>query len=497
MVSGYKNHSLGDWLSSIDQMGQLVRVKEAVDRNEEMSAITYLVACQEGAPAVLFESVDGYPEGYSSLWNILGSSLDRISLTLGMPTGLTANEVIAGAREKLKKRMPPVVVDPDQAAVNQILLVGNDVDVSRFPAPKHWPLDGGQYIGTGDAVITRDPDSTILNVGTYRVMAQDEKHVSLYLSPGKGAQLHIARAWQQSKPLEVAIMLGGDPLLMLVGSQGFARNVSEYDCAGGIKGEPIPVTQGATTDLLIPAHAEIVLEGIIRPHATKAEGPFGEFTGYYGRPSGEAPLVEVTAVHQRSAPILSNALMADYPACEMALFYGLLKSARVWDDLDRLGIAGIKGVYAHPAAASGFGMLVVSIEQGYAGHAAQVLALAAQSPGAAYYTKWVVAVDDDVDPTDISQVLWAMATRCDPANDIDIARNTWSTWLDPTKNPPEERLYGSKALINACKDHRHLSDFSRRTALRRSMYEQVSGKWRQLGLAGEPPLPRFFEEDAE
>jgi 4-hydroxy-3-polyprenylbenzoate decarboxylase len=186
--------------------------------------------------------------------------------------------------------------------------------------------------------------------------------------------------------------------------------------------------------------------------------------------------------------------MADYPANECALLYAIARSARIWNDLDRLGVPGITGVYAHPAAAGGFGMTVVALEQRYAGHAPQALALAAQVPGGAYYTKWIIAVDHDVDPSDINQVIWAMATRCNPVDDIDILRQTWSTWLDPTQNPPEERPWGSKALINACMEHRHLKQFSRRTALRRSTYEAVAARWRALGLGGQPPRLRALED---
>ncbi len=283
---------------------------------------------------------------------------------------------------------------------------------------------------------------------------------------------------------------------MLVGSQTFAKNVSEYEFAGGIKGEAIPVVRGTTTDLLLPANAELVIEGIIRPNAVRAEGPFGEFPGYYGRPEAGCPLVEVTAVHYRDRPILTNALMADYPSCEQSGFFSVMRSAKIWDDLDRLGIPGIKGVYSHPAAAGGFGMTVVSLEQRYAGHAAQVLALAAQVPGGAYYTKWIIAVDEDVDPTDMDQVIWAMASRCNPIDDIDVLRNTWSTWLDPTQNPPQNRPYGSKALINACKEHRHLPVFSKRTTLRREVYDRVAARWSALGLPGRIPTVRAYEAAA-
>jgi 4-hydroxy-3-polyprenylbenzoate decarboxylase len=487
---------LRDWLARVDEIGELIRVKEAVDRDEEMSAISYLVAKQQPSPAVLFERARGFeksPIGARLLWNVLGPSLKRIAMTLEEPADTPAVELIRRVKDKLKKRLLPREVSRKNAPVYENTLTGKKIDLSQLPIPRHWPLDGGRYAGTADAVITRDPDSGYLNIGTYRMMVQGKSQVGLYLSPGKDARLHITRAWQQGKGIEVAAAWGIDPLFMLVGSQTFPKNVSEYEFAGGIKGEPIPVVRGTTTDLLIPASAEIVIEGIIRPNSVKSEGPFGEFPGYYGRPEAGCPLVDVTAVHYRSNPILTNALMADYPSCEQSGFFSIIRSAKIWDDLDKLGIPGIHGVYSHPAAAGGFGMTVISMEQRHAGHAAQVLALAAQVPGGAYYTKWIIAVDEDVDPTDMDQVIWAMASRCNPIDDIDILRNTWSTWLDPTQNPPEKRPYGSKALINACKDHRHLPVFSKRTTLRKNVYDKVAGRWAALGLPGKIPTVRAFE----
>ncbi len=494
---GQPIQDLREWLARVERLGELVRVAEPVDRDEEMSAISYLVAKQQPSPAVLFERPQGFDAsriGARLLWNILGPSLARVALTLEEPTGTPTVELIRRAKDKLKRRIPPREVPRDKAPVYENSIKGKKVDLNQLPIPRHWPLDGGRYAGTADAVITRDPDSGYLNIGTYRMMLQGKAQAGLYLSPGKDARLHITRAWQQGKPIEVAAAWGIDPLFMLVGSQTFPKNVSEYEFAGGIKGEPIPVVRGTTTDLLLPANAELVIEGVIRPESVKSEGPFGEFPGYYGRPEAGCPLVDITAVHHRTSPILTNALMADYPSCEQSGFFSVIRSAKIWDDLDRLGIPGIAGVYAHPAAAGGFGMTVISLEQRHAGHAAQVLALAAQVPGGAYYTKWIIAVDEDIDPTDMDQVIWAMASRCHPIDDIDILRNTWSTWLDPTQNPPERRPYGSKALINACKDHRYLPVFSKRTALRKSIYDQVARRWSKLGLPGQIPAVRAFED---
>ena len=489
---------LREWLERVESIGELVTVDAAVDRDEEMSAIGYLVAKQKPSPAVLFNTTAGFeksPIGMRHLWNVLGPSVRRIAVTLEEHPDTPTVELIRRTKDKLKKRTPPREVARKDAGFFQNTLTGDQIDLDLLPIPKHWPRDGGRYAGTADCVITRDPETGYLNVGTYRMMIQGRNTCGLYLSPGKDARLHIAKAWEQGKPLEVAACWGIDPLFMLVGSQSFPKTVSEYEYAGGIKGEAIPVVKGTATDLLIPANAEIVIEGVINPNAMKAEGPFGEFTGYYGKPEDKCPLVEVKAVHFRNNPVLTNALMADYPSCEQSGFFSIIRSAKIWDDFDKLGVPGIHGVYSHPAAAGGFGMVVVAVEQKYAGHVSQVLALASNMPGSAYFTKFIVAVDHDIDPTDTDQVIWAMASRCSPVDDIDIQRNSWSTPLDPSKNPPETRPYGSRVLINACKDHRYLNAFSTRTTLRKGIYDKVQSRWQELGLPGTTPLVRAYETE--
>jgi 4-hydroxy-3-polyprenylbenzoate decarboxylase len=129
-----------------------------------------------------------------------------------------------------------------------------------------------------------------------------------------------------------------------------------------------------------------VIEGVMHPGDVEPEGPLGEFTGYYGRERSPQPVIEVKALHSRRAPILTAALMAKYPSCEIGAYYAIMRSARILDDLERIGVPGVIGAYAHPAAASGWGIVVVALQQQYAGHVAQVLALTAQCPAAACYT---------------------------------------------------------------------------------------------------------------
>ena len=488
---------LRDWLDKVKEIGELKTISEEVDWDEELAAITYMAAKEKGGPALLFENVKGSPKGFRTLSNILGSSNRRIALTLGLPVDLPPIELIRRTKDFYNTRIPPRIVDKKDAPVNENIVTEKNINLFLFPAAKMWPLDGGRYIGTADVVITKDPETGYLNLGTYRQMILSENQVGFYVSPGKDALLHREKWWKMGKPCEVAAAYGVDPLLFMLGSMGFPKNVSEYEYAGGIKGKPIKVVKGEVTDLLVPAEAEIVVEGLSYPNQFKDEGPFGEFTGYYGRPGGDTPFIEVKRVHYRSNPILTAALMADHPSCEQNHFFGIMRSARIWNDLDLMGIPGIKGVYSVPAAAGGFGMVVVSMEQRFPGHASQAAALAAQCAGGSYYTKWVVIVDEDVDPTDLEQVIWAMSTRCSPTEDIDILRNTWSTYLDPTRNPPEERPFGSKALIKACKNFKYIKTFSKRSFLRESVYTKVKERWGKLGFKTPPPELSTFEPDAK
>jgi 4-hydroxy-3-polyprenylbenzoate decarboxylase len=293
----------------------------------------------------------------------------------------------------------------------------------------------------------------------------------------------------------VVAAYGVDPVLFMLAAQVFGSKESEFDVAGGMMGRGIELTEAEFVSLPIPAHAELVIEGVLHQGDVLPEGPLGEFTGYYGRERSPQPVIEVKAIHHRKSPILTAALMAKYPSCEIGAYYAIMRSARILDDLERIGVPGVIGAYAHPAAASGWGIVVVSMQQQYAGHAAQVLALTAQCPAAAYYTKWIIAVDDDVDPTDWNEVMWALSTRCHPSEDIDILKKTWSTGLDPSQFEMERRPYGSKALIDACKPHRHLKSFPATTLLRREVYERVSARWAELGFADPPPRLTTFHKD--
>src|SRR5215831_15198521 len=488
--------NLRDWLALVDNNDQLLRIKRPVDPDQELAAITFMATRRENAPALLFETLGDNRFGASVLANMLGSSKERYALAVGLDPGLSTAEMIAATRNMMGRRVAPAHVPAATAPVNEVILREEEIDLTAFPAPKFWPGDGGHYIGTGDITLTTHPDTGRINVGVYRQMLHGPRRIGLYCSPGKHGLLDREAWWARGEPCEVVAAYGIDPVLFMLGAQAFGANESELDVAGGIMGQAVELTDGEYVRLPIPANAELVIEGVLYPGDLEPEGPLGEFTGYYGRERSPQPVIEVKALHTRRSPILTAALMAKYPSCEIGAYYSVMRSARILDDLERIGVCGVVGAYAHPAAASGWGIVVVSMQQQYPGHAAQVLALTAQCPAAAYYTKWIIAVDDDVDPTDLNEVMWALSTRCHPAEDIDIIRKTWSTGLDPSQVEMERRPYGSKALIDACKPHRYLKQFPPSTLLRREVYERVAARWAELGFVDQPPkLNVFHQED--
>jgi UbiD family decarboxylase len=491
--TGQPNASeLDAWLEKAEAMGELKRIKAEVSPELEAAHITYLVGLTK-SPALLFENVMGHP-GHKVLYNMIGCNLSRFCLMIGEEPVDHPLKAVKLLQNKFGRKMAPVEVSPERAVSSQNIVEGESIDIRQFPAQRMWPLDGGLYLGTNDAVITKDPETGRVNVGTYRMMIKGPREIGVYTSPGKDAGADRDKWWKMGKPAPIAAAYGIDPLLFLVGATSLPKTESEYEYYSGIKGAPIELFTSDLTGLPLPVHAEIILEGHLYPDETFAEGPFGEFTGYYGRPSGATPYMRVERLRYRNNPTLTCALMADGPSNECGLFWAAARSAGIWADLQKLGVPGIAGVWSIPEAA-GWGMTVVSIKQMYAGHAAQVMALAAQCTAGAYFGKYVIVVDDDIDPTNIGQVLWAMATRSRPAQSIDILRETWSTFLDPSLNPPEIRPWGSKALINACMDYRHIKTFSPRTKLDKTTYDRVVSRWNELGLSGKPPEITVFETE--
>ncbi|MCC6140755.1 MAG: UbiD family decarboxylase [Nitrospira sp.] len=485
---------LRSWLELVARTGQLKTIAQCADPNEELAAITYMATRSVGSPALLFESFPENPYSARVLSNMLGSSKERYALTVGMNPHASMRDLIEQTRSVVKRRIAPTMIDRGAAPVNEIVLKGDEIDLTRLPIPKFWPADGGPFIGTGSVTLTKSPSTGRVNVGIYRQQLFGPRRIGLNFVPGRHGEHDVQAAWALGRPAEVVVAFGVDPLLFIVGSQRFGAGESELDAAGGIMGRPVELAMAETVDVLMPARAEMVIEGIVRQGDGEIEGPLGEFHGFYSEAPTRKPVIDVTAVRFRKSPIMTAALMALYPSGEIGAYQTIMRSARILDDLDNIQCPGVKGVYCHPAAASGNCLVVVSLKQMYPGHASQALALTAQCPAATYYTKWIVAVDDDVDPTDIDEVIWALSARCNPSEDIDFLRQTMSFRADPSI-APQDKPYGSKILINACTPYRYRQQAPVRTLLRRSVYDSVAKRWNELGFSGvAPSLSEFYDE---
>ena len=326
----------------------------------------------------------------------------------------------------------------------------DEVDLFAFPSPLWRSGDGGRYIGTGTLCVTRDPDTGSINVGTARVMVRDAQHVFYRVSAGKDSRRHFEAARRAGRPMPIAICCGQHPSLMIVGGLNIPYGTCEYDVWGGLAGEPLETVLSPLYGLPVPSHAELVLEGEVLIDQTDDEGPFGEWSGYYSGGARQEPLIKVRAVHHRRQPIILG-IGTGRPPSELMTFWSIFRSALLWQQLEAAGIGPIRGVWCHPAAGTRL-FIVVALEQRHPGHARQALMAAAALPAGAYMGRYLVAVDADIDPTNIDDVLWAMGTRSDPARDTDIIRGAWGGPLDPAALGDTGGL-NSRLLIDACRPY--------------------------------------------
>ena len=436
---------LRGWLERIDALGEL-QVVTGANAEEDIGMATELLARHRPTKATVFDEIPGYRKGFRVLVNGLGS-FTRIAATLGLPVDATPHELVKLWQEKLLSGITPIPpIEVKDGPIFENVLRGADVDCTIFPAPKWHELDGGRYLGTGSFDITRDPDDGWINLGTYRVMVHDKTRLGFYISPGKHGRMHRDKWFARGGKMPVAFVAGGDPLLFLAACTEIKFGLTEYDWAGGVRGEPYQIVTGPVTGLPLPADAEIVIEGFADRDELEVEGPFGEWTGYYASMERPEPVIHVEAIYHRNDPIILGS-PPNVPPDEQSFYRAFMRSARLRGDLEGASIPGIVGVWCHEVGGSRL-FNAVSITQRYAGHSRQVGHAAATVHTGAYLGRYVVVVDDDIDVMDLEQVLWAMCTRSEPAESIDIIPRAWSGPLDP-RIQPGKKGFSSRAIIDA------------------------------------------------
>lgn len=466
---------LREFIARADEVGEVARVTGA-DWNLEIGTLAEIIHhARPEPPALLFENIPGYPGGMRLLSGATNSS-KRLAITMGLPVPTCPLDVVRSYRDRMKVHRPIAPRTVTSGAVLENVDRDDQVDVLKIPVPKLHEHDGGRFIGTDDLVIMRDPEDNWVNCATYRVMVQDKNHVSVWISPGKHGRQIREKYFRAGKPCPVLISCGHDPLLFLAGGNELKFGLSEYDYAGGHRGEPYDVIESELYGLPMPAHAEIVLEGVMTADKTAREGPFGEFTGYYASSPSEQPVVHVQHVYHRHDPILSIASPMRPPS-DFSFSKCVMKAGMIWDEVERAGLTGVHGVWCHEFGGARM-FNVIAVKQAYPGHARQTGMLAASCQSGSYLGRFVVVVDEDVDPTDIFDVMWSVCTRCDPAQDIEFFRRAWSGPLDPILN--RDSSTNSRAVIDACRPFERLADFPKVARASPELRNKVKAKFAGL-----------------
>jgi UbiD family decarboxylase len=467
---------LRTWLDQARAIGELKEMS-GVSAELEIGTIVDMLMEKPTNPAVLFDAIPGYPTGRRVLGNVL-TSPGRVAISGGLDPRLSRIELVDKWREfNAANRLVPYQTIPS-GPLTQCIQEGSSVDLNGFPAPRWHEDDGGPYIGTGCLVIMRDPDSGWVNTGAYRVQLHDEKTLGLMITRGRNGDVIMRKYWERGQACPVAVSLGQHPLFLMLAGIPILEGVCEYDFVGGVRGRPVEVVETPRFKLPVPAAAELVVEGEIPIDERHHEGPFGEWTGYYAAPERDQPVIRVSAVLHRPDPI-NLGVMPGMPPNDNTYYLNYLQSALVWDQLEKAGIPNVRGVWAHESG-GGRMMVTVSIKQQFPGHSKQTGLVATACRAGAYVNHLTVVVDDDIDPTDIDRVLWAMVTRVDPREDVEILRRMQASPLDPVSYPPGVQAFNARMVIDACRPWERLATFPRVAQASPELRARVRSKFPDL-----------------
>jgi UbiD family decarboxylase len=464
---------LREFITLVEKLGALRRIIGA-DPQFEVGGITEVAASLPDCPALLFQQLKGLAPGFRIFTNATITP-QRAALALGIDPNLRPLDALKEWMRKRKTLTPLSPIPTKSAPFLENSVEGSAVDLTKLPAPQWHRKDGGPFIGSGSLVVMRDPEEGWINASIYRVQVHGQTKVTIQFDhQGRHGAIIAKKYWDKGRSCPVAVVNGEDPSLFVAGFEYLPPGQSEYEFAGGIRGAPINVVPGPLTNLPLPAWAEIILEGEIVPSSQEMlpEGPFGEFTGYYAGDKRPCPVMEVRAIHFRNDPIL----LGSPPMKPPRFHFGLpLRAANIWSNLEAVGVTDVVGVWQHVAQL----MTVVAIRQRYAGHAKRAALIAAAN---SYMARLIVVVDDDIDPSNLGEVLWAVTTRCEPSEQIDIVRDAWSSILDP-RIPPERKMAGatshSKAIIDACRPFAWKDKYPPTSSLTPEEARAIETKWQE------------------
>ncbi|MCL4744414.1 MAG: UbiD family decarboxylase [Burkholderiaceae bacterium] len=421
-------------IQRLEEAGELHRISAEVDWDRELGAVTRKALEQKG-PALLFEAIKGYRTGRCMrlVTSILASEA-RLRQVLGFPKNASNKDLVRHVLETNRKAIPPVQVDT--GPVKQNIVTGEKIDLFEFPVPRWHPLEGGRYINTFASIVTRDPDTGVMNVGVYRGMISTKKSISVLLV--KGGQhwgRHFQKYADRGQPMPVACVIGWDPMMDFIAGSPIAPGMCEYDVMGAYRGEPVQLIKCETSDLEVPASPEIVIEGFISadPSTFEMEGPFGEATGHISDIPALRPAIQVSCVTHRDNPIFRGTLEGTLPGStsENGFMATIQRSASAWNILEGAGIPGIVDVVCTPITVGV--NIVVQIRKAYQGQPKQIAAALWGNSASQYKYKNVIVVEEEIDPTSWEQIDWALAFRVNAGEGgITVFPGIFGSVLDPS-----------------------------------------------------------------
>lgn len=442
---------LRHYLQVLEQKQKLFRIKKEVDKDWELSAVAKLVFRKipdERRPALLFENVKGFSIPVAT--GVLGASREVYAIAL--ESELDFENIFQRWSRAQSQPIPPVTVK--SGLCQELTYQGDDVDLFRLPVPV-WtvPHDPAPYF-TSPYVIARDPETGITNVGTYRMQLKGKRKTGIYFGNNlQDLRRIIDKNEKKGRATPIAVVLGADPVIGLTSVSKVPFGLDELAVAGGLRGAAVEVVRCKTSDLEVPATAEIVMEGEIPAGVREEEGPFGEYPGYMSQ-GGASFVFDVKYLTTRRDPIF-QAFVSQMPPSESSCIRGFGFGVPIYKKLKYdLGLP-ITGLHFTTAGAS-TAYLVISMKKEHEGQPKQAIWAAwAVLPR---FAKFTVVVDDDIDVRDSFAVDWAMSFRVQPARDIFIESNTLSVPLDPSvpvEGPvsDERRALGSKVGIDATRKH--------------------------------------------
>ena len=447
-----KFKDLREFISFLERKQELRRIQTPVSCELEITEIADRVV-KGGGPALLFENVTGYD--VPVLINIFGSEqrmawalgveklddlVERVQgllqLMHGPPEGLMNKLRTLGKLVHMGSFQPKTV---HSAPCQEVVLQGDEVDLFKFPILKCWPMDGGRYI-TLPLVITRDPDTGVQNYGTYRLQVYDRNTTGMHWQTHKvGTHHYRLNQERREERMEVAVALGGDPASIWTGSAPLPPDMDEMTVAGFLREEGVELVKGKTVDVMVPAHAEIVLEGYVVLGEERPEGPFGDHTGYYSM-QDSYPVFHVESVTHRHHPIYPAVVVGRPP---MEDYWMGKVTERVFLPTLQMVLPEVVDMNM-PAEGVFHNLVIVSIKKEYPGQAQKVMH-GLWGLGLMSLAKTIIVVDHFVNVQDISEVAWRVANNIDPGQDFVFTKGPVDD-LDVGSPTPK---FGSKVGIDA------------------------------------------------